>query len=389
MSISSAREHLKQCKDEFKLSSNFNSEEFRIVANGFFQAKGHVSCRIRGKYFSPVFAINQKFSAKSIEFFLTLWLVLGRTGTLSINKNKHGNLVIRLSSENWETILNIYSKYFNNTYGEKYIAFQKLSDIRRLTSNDLNLYSSSIALATHIVYDLSADGVSRKLSLSDQLKLLGLKSTNVELPIYTDNFITPSILFIIGFILGDGTLHLRLRKSDKDSIWLIPTLFLYQLKNKYNAHFFSMLENFFKSLNIKTYTINKANNSEIVNIFTSNELNIKEMTILTVESISSIFKILLPVIRPYSHYLYWKYDQYELMSRVARLVNAKAHYTLYGFINLIDIIYSYPNKRHQSKQIFLEVIKTWFKARASETKSGENNIQAVYGRGTLKGSIIA
>ena len=70
MSISSARELLKQRKDEFKLPSNFNSEEFRMVANGFFQAEGHISCRIRGKYFSPVFVVNQNLTAKSLEFFL-------------------------------------------------------------------------------------------------------------------------------------------------------------------------------------------------------------------------------------------------------------------------------------------------------------------------------
>lgn len=117
--------------------------------------------------------------------------------------------------------------------------------------------------------------------------------------------------------------------------------------------------------------------------------NIKEMTIFTVESINSIFEKLLPVIRPYSNYLYWKYDQYELMSSVAPLVNAKAHYTLYGFTTILEIIYSYPNKRLQSKEFWLDIIQTWFKIRASKTKSGENNIQAVYGRGTLKGSIIA
>ena len=60
---------LKQRKDEFKLPSNFNSEEFRMVANGFFQAEGHISCRIRGKYFSPVFVVNQNLTAKSLEFF--------------------------------------------------------------------------------------------------------------------------------------------------------------------------------------------------------------------------------------------------------------------------------------------------------------------------------
>ena len=144
---------------------------------------------------------------------------------------------------------------------------------------------------------------------------MGLNFNNVELPIYTDNFSIPSILFIIGFILGDGTLHLRLRNSDKGSIWLIPTLFLPQLKNKYNAHFFTMLEYFFKSLNIKTYIIKKKNSSEIINILSSNERNIKNMNILTIESISSIFEILLPKIKPYSHYLYWKYNQYEINVR--------------------------------------------------------------------------
>ena len=99
LSISSAREQLKQCKDNYKLPSNFNWEEFRLVANGFFQAEGHISCRISGKYFRPVFAINQNLSAKSLEFFLTLWHVLGRTGTLGIIMNKHGKMVIRLSSE--------------------------------------------------------------------------------------------------------------------------------------------------------------------------------------------------------------------------------------------------------------------------------------------------
>ncbi len=77
------------------------------------------------------------------------------------------------------------------------------------------------------------------------------------------------------------------------------------------------------------------------------------------------------------------------MSRVAHLINAKTHYTLYGFLNIIDIIYSYPNKRTQSKEYWVHVIKSWFNARAEKTLSGENNIQAVYGRGILKGKVIA
>ena len=95
--------------------------------------------------------------------------------------------------------------------------------------------------------------VRRKLSLSEQLALFGISQSKTDTPIYTDNFNKITILFIIGFILGDGTLFLRLRNSETGSIWLIPTLVLPQLKNKYKYtatrdHFFTILTNFFKSL---------------------------------------------------------------------------------------------------------------------------------------------
>jgi len=266
---------------------------------------------------------------------------------------------------------------------------------------------SNICLATHIVYNLSLDGLNRKLSLSEQLKLFGISESNSkkEIPTYTDNFTTPSILFIIGFILGDGTLHLKLRKSDSGSIWLIPTLLLPQLKNKFNDHLFSMLEIFFNSLDIKTYINNKGKNLDIIDIFNDNSLlsfrqstsiksrdedkDIKKMSVLTIESMNSVFKLIIPLIEPYSKYLYWKLDQYYLMYNVAKLVKGKAHFTLYGFITIIDIIYSYPNKRLQPKEYWLNIIQSWFKSRAEKSLSGENNIQAVYGRNSLKGKIIA
>ena len=166
-----------------------------------------------------------------------------------------------------------------------------------------------------------------------------------------------------------------------------------QLKNKYNIHFFSILENFFKSFDIKVYTINNAKDFETIEILSSsanvNKDNIKEMTILTVESIHSMFEKLIPMMKPYSHYFYWKFDQYELMSRVALIVNNKAHLTLYGFKAIIEIVYSYLNKRSQSKEFWIEVIESWFKSLAAVNKSGENNIQVVYGRGQLRGKIIA
>ena len=69
------------------------------------------------------------------------------------------------------------------------------------------------------------------------------------------------------------------------------------------------MENFFKSFDIKVYTINNAKDFETIEILSSsanvNKDNIKEMTILTVESIHSMFEKLInsqPKMKPYSHY---------------------------------------------------------------------------------------
>jgi hypothetical protein len=45
------------------------------------------------------------------------------------------------------------------------------------------------------------------------------------------------------------------------------------------------------------------------------------------------------------------------MFSVARLVKDKAHYTLYGFSVILDLIYSYPNIRKQSKEHWLNIIQ--------------------------------
>jgi hypothetical protein len=88
----------------------------------------------------PVFVVNQNLNPKSLEFLLNLWHVLGRTGSLTLIKNKNGKLVIRLSTENWDTILNIYAKYFNLIYGEKYIAFlPSLTSALRMIRTDTSL----------------------------------------------------------------------------------------------------------------------------------------------------------------------------------------------------------------------------------------------------------
>lgn len=51
-----------------------------------------------------------------------------------------------------------------------------------------------------------------------------------------------------------------------------------------------------------------------------------------------MFEKFIPMMKPYSHYFYWKYDQLELMYRVALIVHNKSHLTLYGFKAKIEIV---------------------------------------------------
>lgn len=215
--LDKAKKNLNKSMKGFKLPSNFNYENFRHTANGLFQAEGHISCRIKNLGFIPVFVLTQNYSLQSLNFFVTLWYILGSNTNLSITISQSGNLVIRLSSESWKIILSTLLTYFSLIYGEKFIAFKKLLQIRELSQSGI---IANINLAVILVYSLASDGPSRKLTLVEQLSLFGINDLNlpVKIPNYTDNMKIPSILFMIGFIVGDGSFLIRLRLLNTGSI---------------------------------------------------------------------------------------------------------------------------------------------------------------------------
>lgn len=69
--------------------------------------------------------------------------------------------------------------------------------------------------------------------------------------IFHDNTLIPTIPFFIGFILADGTLFIRLRLV-KNSLYIIPMIFIPQIKTEYNTHFLSQLVLMFNYYNIGT-----------------------------------------------------------------------------------------------------------------------------------------
>lgn len=117
-------------------------------------------------------------------------------------------------------------------YGAKYQAIYKLKEINQLKNlikkNSDDIYK---VLLISIAYSLTAHSSRYKLSIQDKLVSLNLdpvllkkvpfrgswkvpstlkgggQMASINIP---ENNISPSFLFILGFFLGDGTLHFKL-----------------------------------------------------------------------------------------------------------------------------------------------------------------------------------
>jgi hypothetical protein len=99
-------------------------------------------------------------------------------------------------------------------YGAKYQAIHKLKKIYAL-KNLMKKNSDDMhkVLLISNAYSLTAHSARYKLSIIDKVVSLNLdpvllkKVPSMNIP---ENKISPSFLFILGFFLGDGTLHLKL-----------------------------------------------------------------------------------------------------------------------------------------------------------------------------------
>jgi hypothetical protein len=259
--------------------------------------------------------------------------------------------------------------YFSLCYGEKYIAFLKLVLISKLIAvKD----AASMSLAVCLVYSLAVTGTSRVLSLMDQLAAMGLPSTVSPLPNFADNTVPMSIPFIIGFILGDGSMLIRLRQA-ATNVWIIPLVLLPQKNTPVNVSFLTMVMQYLASLNIQSALRYSSG-----------------MVILELTGISSVFLGFLPLCLPFSRYFFWKLPHFQELMAVSRLVLANAHSTLYGMIKTISILFDYLRSRDHSLSYWVEIATKLFADKGAKNASGEYMIKVVNGRkGAEKGKPIA
>lgn len=343
-----------------------DSELFRKLANGLFQSEGTISARIRNKSISPIVTLVQNLNEESLKFFVKLWYELNKCGSLSISESQSGSLVIRLSTESWKDSLISYANYFDSGYGEKYISWQKLKTIRVLMKLKDN--SSRVELVK-IIYSLAASGNKRLLSLQDQLSLLNLTfDGNFNLvSTFKDNSTVPSFPFILGFILGDGSLSIRIRLVHS-SLWLIPVLQFPQKSLNSNIQFFEALNSYLKTLNITTSLVKNTSN----------------MTILNIEGNSNIL-VLLPLFKRYIHMGFWKKERIKLLMYYMHYITNGIHLTRQGLIFILHTIYSYSHNRKYSLEHWINLANVQFNNVDIGCKSKNHCIQPYNGRGEKAG----
>lgn len=84
-------------------------------------------------------------------------------------------------------------------------------------------------LLVKLVYSLTSAGKARKLSMEEKLNSLNLVDLKPKLVIsYPDNPEAPSFLFLLGFLLGDGSIYIRIRMGKSGSPSFIPNIIIYQ-----------------------------------------------------------------------------------------------------------------------------------------------------------------
>lgn len=312
-----------------------NSESFRSLANGVFQSEGSVTARFNRAdklWVTPVVALGQNFSIIALDFFVRLYFELGQIGTIKVVRSLSNNLHITWRVENWQDILTLAS-YFSLVYGEKFKAFQKLKLIFNLKNQLVNDFCKCQLI--HLVYSLASSGIARKISLADKLSLFNLNSIPEPSFSFRDNDILPDFLFILGFLLGDGTAFIRIRLTLKGFLNFIPLLQFPQKNTSENLHFFNLLSLFFASLGIKV-----------------NTLYGKDTITLVVEGVKAIYP-LAALFDQHKEFFFWKDSYFNLLLDFFKYHSSGALSFHLGILAFLRVVYTYENNRKKSIEDYL------------------------------------
>ena len=110
-----------------------------------------------------------------------MWTVLDKKCNLNVSLSSSGKLILTLSSGSWSQ-LSLLRDYFSYCYGEKFVNFAKIADIRRLS---LSGSLEELATAVQLAYQLSAVGSPKSTKLEDVLTELKIAKHQTIAPFPT------------------------------------------------------------------------------------------------------------------------------------------------------------------------------------------------------------
>lgn len=270
------------------------------------------------------------------------------------------NVFIVWHLTNWDLILSVVLKYFSGVYGEKLRAFKLLQDLYKLKSN-LDTDENKILLVK-LVYSLTSAGKARKLSLEDKLNSLSLVDSKPKIVIsYPSNTQTPSFLFLLGFLLGDGSIYIRIRMGKSGSPSFIPNIIMYQKADANATLVFALLSKYLNSIGVKSVVIipNKAG-----------------QTSLRIEGVMAL-GLLIPLFREYFNLGYWKSNSIKMLLDFYMYHTAGAHTYPEGLNAVLALLYKDSNKRTTTLAEYKQVVRDYFILVDSKYKSGHQYITPI------------
>lgn len=344
---------LKILKDNKEIKQE--DENFRLLTNGLFQAEGHVGGYFENENsstFIPIVFISLNASLESIKLFKKLNNHFDNELEYYISTTSTGKQHIRIFSKKWDVIINKWIPYFNSVYVDKQRGLVYLQQIYYLyyskngKVNKHTLYTKervdNIIKRIYLIYNL-VDNSQIKIKLEKKIELVlynkAIPSNIIEnidhnfYNKYLNSVLTRhkkpsiSILFILGFFLGDGNFNYVLRIQDKISLpWYIPELRISQKYTEDNLKLFKLIQEYLNNYGI------------MVNIKMDKDRN-KKVIYLSIDNHSSI-KLFSVKIKDYYLYYYNKRDQLDLLN-ITCLLLGKVKYWRQANLILLSIIYKY------------------------------------------------
>ena len=308
-------------------------KDFRELVNGVFQAEGHVGGyfpNVNTTTFRPIVYISQNVSDSSLEFLIILWLILDKNLKFAISVNEPSKFFhIRLLSRDWDFIINRLIAYLHLVYGDKYKGLIKLNEIYHLNKKP-NTSNSTLVKVINLAYSL-VNRPAKKINFKDKIyAVIGETDSDInQIKAYRNNNKPLSILFILGFLLGDGNFTIKIRDTEK-GIWFLPVIRLEQKYTLDNSNLFKDIVVYLNKLDVKAgiTQYNKSNDSNHIVLTIQDKVNVRNF---------------INIIKQHRDFFFWKKEQINIIMNSLVIVSIAARHWKESQIALLRLLYSKPD----------------------------------------------